>query len=319
MEAGLEPAPFRSRAGRSSTDLLHAARRIIATRDRGLPSNCSITACSGPRPRGRSISARFLTAQMPRGAPPTPGLGTGLAGLTSLSARGTGSVTPAIASCHHATATRPRGRGWGRAVVVGMGDDARHRRHRQPPRGGSVRACVSLPSASGQSDVSHRPGPPRPGIPPPGERRVGCRLARPSPSLRLGRAGRLTSGTPYAARPKRRRAILAPVKATDLAAVISAIGGVGGVVVAAIAIIVSARPTKNSVEAQERTTEAALSAQHDIAADERLWQRRADVYIQLLAWAELIRQQSTLTQRDPSAQISSRTSRNAASAAPSAS
>ncbi len=93
------------------------------------------------------------------------------------------------------------------------------------------------------------------------------------------------------------------MKATDLAAVISAIGGVGGVVVAAIAIIVSARSTKNSVEAQERTTEAALSAQHDIAADERLWQRRADVYIQLLAWAELIRQQSTLTQRDRSAEL----------------
>ena len=91
------------------------------------------------------------------------------------------------------------------------------------------------------------------------------------------------------------------MKATDLAAVISAIGGVNGVV--AIAIIVSARSTKNSVEAQERTTEAALSAQHDIAADERLWQRRADVYIQLLAWAELIRQQSTLTQRDPSAEL----------------
>ena len=192
MEAGLEPAPFRSRAGRSSTDLLHAARRIIATRDRGLPSNCSITACSGPRPRGRSISARFLTAQMPRGAPPTPGLGTGLAGLTSLSARGTGSVTPAIASCHHATATRPRGRGWGRAVVVGMGDDARHQRHRQSPRRGGVRACVSLPSASGQSDVSHRPGPPRPGIPPPGGTPGGAVPPGPSLPVLASGAGRAT-------------------------------------------------------------------------------------------------------------------------------
>jgi hypothetical protein len=93
------------------------------------------------------------------------------------------------------------------------------------------------------------------------------------------------------------------VKATDLAAVIGAIGGVGGVVVAAIAIIVSARSTKNSVEAQERTTEAALSAQHDIAAGERLWQRRADVYIEVLAWVELIRRQGTLTQMDPSAAV----------------
>jgi hypothetical protein len=92
------------------------------------------------------------------------------------------------------------------------------------------------------------------------------------------------------------------VKATDLAAVITAIGGVGGVVVAAIAIIVGARSTKNSVEAQERTTEAALSAQRDIAADERLWQRRADVYIQLLEWAEIIRRQNTLSQMDRSAQ-----------------
>src|SRR6266568_5871458 len=99
---------------------------------------------------------------MPRGAPPTPGLGTGLAGLTSLSARGTGSVTPAIASFHHATATRPRGRGWGRAVVVGMGDDARHQRHRQPPRGGGVRARVALPSASEQPDVSQTA--PRPSL-----------------------------------------------------------------------------------------------------------------------------------------------------------
>ena len=91
--------------------------------------------------------------------------------------------------------------------------------------------------------------------------------------------------------------------ATDLAAIISAVGGVGGVVVAAIAIIVSARSTKNSVEAQERTTKAALSAQRDIAADERLWQRRADVYIQLLEWAEVIRRQGTLTQMDLSAKI----------------
>jgi hypothetical protein len=89
------------------------------------------------------------------------------------------------------------------------------------------------------------------------------------------------------------------VKATDLAAIIS---GVGGVVVAAIAIIVSARSTKNSVEAQERTTKAALSAQRDIAADERLWQRRADVYIQLLEWAGVIYRQGTLNQMDLSAQ-----------------
>jgi len=90
------------------------------------------------------------------------------------------------------------------------------------------------------------------------------------------------------------------VKATDLAAIIS---GVGGVVVAAIAIIVSARSTKNSVEAQERTSKAALSAQRDIAADERLWQRRADVYTQLLEWAEVIRRQGTLNLMDLSAKI----------------
>jgi hypothetical protein len=43
----------------------------------------------------------------------------GWRGSLPLSARGTGSVTPAIASCHHATATRPRGRGWGGPLSSG--------------------------------------------------------------------------------------------------------------------------------------------------------------------------------------------------------
>jgi hypothetical protein len=90
------------------------------------------------------------------------------------------------------------------------------------------------------------------------------------------------------------------MKATDLAAIISAIGGVA---VAAIAIIVAARSTKISVQAQERTTEAALSAQRDIAADERLWHRRAEVYVQLLEWAEVINRQNTLFQMDPDAPV----------------
>jgi hypothetical protein len=93
------------------------------------------------------------------------------------------------------------------------------------------------------------------------------------------------------------------MKATDIAAIIAAIGGAGGVVVAAIAIIVGARSTKNSLDAQARTTEAALSAQRDIAADERLWQRRADVYVQLLEWAEVINRQNSLFQMDPDAPV----------------
>jgi hypothetical protein len=35
----------------------------------------------------------------------------------------------------------PRGRGWGRVVVVGTGDDARHQRHRQPRAGPRGQGC----------------------------------------------------------------------------------------------------------------------------------------------------------------------------------
>lgn len=83
------------------------------------------------------------------------------------------------------------GAGWGRASVVGMGDDARHQYHRQPPRDGGVRAGMCFLQRRRKRMCHTGPGPPRPGTPSPrGERRVGrCRSACPFPVLASGRAG----------------------------------------------------------------------------------------------------------------------------------
>ena len=76
-------------------------------------------------------------------------------------------------------------------------------------------------------------------------------------------------------------------------------------IVAAVAIFVSWRgarsqqqTSKHALEEQRLTSEAAINAQRELAAEERIWAQRADVYAALLQWARAVRSTRHLDQQD---------------------
>lgn len=73
---------------------------------------------------------------------------------------------------------------------------------------------------------------------------------------------------------------------SSLADVLTAIGTIAAATVAAVAVIVNNRTTRENLKSQERATRDALASQAQNIRDERGWEKRIDLYEQISEWSD---------------------------------